>query len=465
MTVDATSFKSNYGVGCGQDMGADGVYTISVPAGRTLQVTLTPIDNIIPAIGIALGCTDIENDVCMVRGAGGGPQTIMTSWVNDTGSAQTAYIVADVSQAGNLTLLAEVLNPSCGDGSIEGTEVCDDGNSTGGDGCSSTCTVEAGYNCGAEPSVCGLPPSNDLCSAPVVLTSGVTVSAHNGPASDDYGRFCGYSGGGGDLVYSIDVPALSVASLRVTPTDGQLDASIAWATSCAEVMSNDCLGKADAVQNPGGVESGQYTNTSNSTETLYIVVDGWKSHGAFDVRAEILSPGCGNGVLETNEQCDDGNTSSGDGCANGCAQETGWFCSGEPSVCQTTVNNDVCSGAFALTSGITITGNNIAANNDYDSNCGSGTSGADLVYSIGVGAGQTLTVNVVPSGQQDPTIGFAFSCTEVMSNQCLPKADNGLDGDSETLTYLNDTGAMQTIFIVMDTYSNLGAMDITATVN
>ena len=99
------------------------------------------------------------------------------------------------------------------------------------------------------------------------------------------------------------------------------------------------------------------------------------------------------------------------------------------------------------------------------SNCGSGTSGADLVYSIGVGAGQTLTVNVVPSGQQDPTIGFAFSCTEVMSNQCLPKADNGLDGESETLTYLNDTGAMQTIFIVMDTYSILGEMDIIATVN
>jgi fibro-slime domain-containing protein len=38
-------------------------------------------------------------------------------------------------------------NPTCGNGSIELGEQCDDGNLTSGDGCSSTCQVETGFTC------------------------------------------------------------------------------------------------------------------------------------------------------------------------------------------------------------------------------------------------------------------------------------------------------------------------------
>jgi cysteine-rich repeat protein len=44
--------------------------------------------------------------------------------------------------------------PVCGDGVVSGNEECDDGNTTSGDGCSATCTVEAGYTCTGSPSVC-----------------------------------------------------------------------------------------------------------------------------------------------------------------------------------------------------------------------------------------------------------------------------------------------------------------------
>jgi cysteine-rich repeat protein len=45
--------------------------------------------------------------------------------------------------------------PMCGDGAINGTDVCDDGNTDVDDGCSDTCTVEAGWNCdAADPTVC-----------------------------------------------------------------------------------------------------------------------------------------------------------------------------------------------------------------------------------------------------------------------------------------------------------------------
>ena len=42
----------------------------------------------------------------------------------------------------------------CGDSVISGSEQCDDGGNAPGDGCSATCTVEAGFACSGLPSVC-----------------------------------------------------------------------------------------------------------------------------------------------------------------------------------------------------------------------------------------------------------------------------------------------------------------------
>ncbi|PJB48973.1 MAG: hypothetical protein CO108_01355 [Deltaproteobacteria bacterium CG_4_9_14_3_um_filter_63_12] len=43
----------------------------------------------------------------------------------------------------------------CGDGSLSDVEQCDDGNLNNNDGCDSACTIEDGYACHGEPSVCG----------------------------------------------------------------------------------------------------------------------------------------------------------------------------------------------------------------------------------------------------------------------------------------------------------------------
>lgn len=42
----------------------------------------------------------------------------------------------------------------CGDSVISGIETCDDGNASSGDGCSSTCAIEAGFACSGLPSIC-----------------------------------------------------------------------------------------------------------------------------------------------------------------------------------------------------------------------------------------------------------------------------------------------------------------------
>ena len=44
--------------------------------------------------------------------------------------------------------------PWCGDGKLTGTEQCDDGNTSNGDGCSATCNLEPGYSCTGSPSIC-----------------------------------------------------------------------------------------------------------------------------------------------------------------------------------------------------------------------------------------------------------------------------------------------------------------------
>jgi cysteine-rich repeat protein len=44
--------------------------------------------------------------------------------------------------------------------------------------------------------------------------------------------------------------------------------------------------------------------------------------------------GCGDGVVAAGEQCDDGNSLSGDGCSTACTGEIGFYCVGSPSSCQ-----------------------------------------------------------------------------------------------------------------------------------
>jgi len=70
-------------------------------------------------------------------------------------------------------------NARCGNGVHASTEQCDDGNTTSGDGCSSTCTIEPAYACGdAEPSVC-----SPVCflSSRSALGDSVYVHCDGGP--------------------------------------------------------------------------------------------------------------------------------------------------------------------------------------------------------------------------------------------------------------------------------------------
>ncbi|KAM4623650.1 pappalysin-2 [Polymixia lowei] len=51
----------------------------------------------------------------------------------------------------------------CGDGHMQGTEECDDGNLLDGDGCSKKCHKETGFNCNGEPSQCYVFDDDGVC--------------------------------------------------------------------------------------------------------------------------------------------------------------------------------------------------------------------------------------------------------------------------------------------------------------
>src|SRR3989339_1371624 len=53
---------------------------------------------------------------------------------------------------------------------------------------------------------------------------------------------------------------------------------------------------------------------------------------------------CGNRVIETGEQCDDGNVVPGEGGGQICQREAGWVCSGVPSVCTTVCGDGIRAG-------------------------------------------------------------------------------------------------------------------------
>ena len=58
------------------------------------------------------------------------------------------------------------------------------------------------------------------------------------------------------------------------------------------------------------------------------------------VAGKACTPKCGDGIKSGAETCDDGNTTSGDGCSATCKLELGWKCDGSPSKCTTTTCGD-----------------------------------------------------------------------------------------------------------------------------
>ncbi len=237
----------------------------------------------------------------------------------------------------------------CGDGIVQGTETCDDGNLVSGDGCDANCKttscgngiVTAGEQCDDGnlnngdgcSNTCNLePPANDNCAGAIAIigVSG-TVNGNNQLATNSgvAAAICGTPNR--DLWYSFTLTSIKNYRINVNGP-GIADPIVAlYSGSCGALVQqacNDDIG--------GGNVFSQIQGTL-AAGTYYVRVGSFGSTvgGNFSVVYNLNMPNvCGNNIIESTEECDDGNIATGDGCNNSCKLENGALSTG------VSVNND-----------------------------------------------------------------------------------------------------------------------------
>ncbi|MBN2574188.1 MAG: DUF4215 domain-containing protein [Deltaproteobacteria bacterium] len=224
---------------------------------------------------------------------------------------------------------------TCGDGIIERSEQCDDGNTDSGDGCSRICQIEANWDCPTQGQPCvylgvcgnGILTSNKACD------DGNTTSGDG--CSDDCqtvepGYICRKPGnpctplcGDSQVIKSEECDDGNATSgdgcsaiCRVEP---------GW--TCSETTPSTCT---HSVCGNGKVEAGEGCDDGNS-----VPFDGCSPTcqndpvcGTAGSAVGECTTSCGDGLLIRGgaEACDDGNQNDGDGCSKDCKIEPGNTC-------------------------------------------------------------------------------------------------------------------------------------------
>lgn len=266
------------------------------------------------------------------------------------------------------TCQTEIVN-KCGNGALDTGETCDDGNQAGSDGCSAQCTVETGYMCTGSPSVCTVMSAADgTCANPFPMTFAMTGPLYSATGAGDTTTATNqvdvaacdqempptfHPGAGHDQIWSFTNPAAGPVLITVNHSVATFDVVLRMTTTACSVTTevpDDLLpddvadGASDGcadLQVTAGDERLNYNNLPAGT--YYVVIDGYSAtaNGAYSFTVQAGHGTCGNGAIEFGETCDDSNTATGDGCDDTCHVEGGYTCTGTPSVCAQTCGNGV----------------------------------------------------------------------------------------------------------------------------
>jgi cysteine-rich repeat protein len=219
----------------------------------------------------------------------------------------------------------------CGNGRIEGQEMCDDGNTRNGDGCSATCQVEPprcgdGRREGAEACDDGNTANGDGCSSTCTIEPPPVVCGdgrREGSEACDDGNTAGCDGCGPTCRLE------SCGDAVVCPTEQCDDGNTANNDGCSNTCGREVCG--DGITQPPR----EQCDDGNTVNT-----DACHNNCTTNVVA------CGDGDIDANEQCDDGNTTPNDGCSASCQREVcGDGIVQPPETCddRNTTNNDGCA--------------------------------------------------------------------------------------------------------------------------
>ncbi len=213
------------------------------------------------------------------------------------------------------------LAPRCGDGKLDSRyEECDLGTNNGksGYGCSSVCTIVPGWECSG--TTCSVIPcgngrldSGELCDESIASQSTYCKGCY---------PIAGYVCKGG-------TPACP--SGKCTSTKPCIPIASLYGDGVIAPEFEDC--------DDGNKTSGDGCS-NGSVEKGYICPI---------VNERCVAAACGDGIRAYGEECDDGNVKDGDGCSSRCKRESGFACKtilNEKSVCYTTGGKGKCGDGY-----------------------------------------------------------------------------------------------------------------------
>ena len=179
--------------------GNDQVWTFTNPVAQAVTVTLTPATGFDAVLRVMTTACDLATEVpetvlssdptatadgCADRHGSGTAETL-TYRVLPAGTYSVLVDGYSATSAGTYTLAVHGEPSTCGNGTVELGEACDDHNTNNGDGCSNSCAVEPGYTCTAtSPSVCtsgcgnGVVDTGEECDGGGVTNDRCTADCH-----------------------------------------------------------------------------------------------------------------------------------------------------------------------------------------------------------------------------------------------------------------------------------------------
>ncbi|MCC6765063.1 MAG: DUF4215 domain-containing protein [Deltaproteobacteria bacterium] len=226
------------------------------------------------------------------------------------------------------------LVPVCQDGFLDPGEGCDDGNAFTGDCCAPSCVDEANGSPCEDGLFC---TASDTCSAAACVAGGPRdCSAASGTCATGE---CNEAQDACEPAPQNGGPC-SDGSACTTSDQCVVGQCVGTSSLCGDGnISLGCLEECD----DGGTTDGNGCSATCRVET------GWSCSGT----PSVCVATCGNGVVDAGEACDDGDLGNLDGCTATCTVEPGWTCSGSPSVCAAVcgdgirVGNEQCDAGDA----------------------------------------------------------------------------------------------------------------------
>lgn len=224
--------------------GLDGVYSLTVPAGKKLTAVATPQTSFNVSMSLVAGPAancDASPRACLASidatSSTSGAETLV--YANTTGADQAVFLVIDSTST-----------TATGSGLFSLTTALED--------------------------LPGVVNPSDTCATAPTLTVGQTVTGSTVGLTGNYGTGTNCSGTTGiDGVYAIEIPAgkkLTVVGTPVSAFNLSLNIVAGPAANC-DASPRVCLAGADASSATNGAETLVYANATTSPQPTFIVVD------------------------------------------------------------------------------------------------------------------------------------------------------------------------------------------------